>query len=55
MKESLLSWLNPEATDEEPAAPVAQVAEQPKPAAFALNTAKKTNVDEEFDELFNLK
>jgi len=58
MKESLLSWLNPEASDDDvaaPAAPVAEAVEQPKPAAFALNTAKKTDIDDEFNELFNLK
>lgn len=54
MKESLLSWLNPEA--EEPAAPAveAKVEDTPPPAAFALNTQKKS-VDDEFDALFNIK
>ena len=54
MKESLLGWLNPEESTEEPA-PAAKPAEAPaaKPAAYALNTTKpKTNIDEEFDELF---
>lgn len=53
MKESLLSWLNPET--EEPAAPAAEVkTEEPQPAAFSLSTPKKS-VDDEFDALFNLK
>ena len=50
MKESLLEWLNPE--KEEPTAPAAPVVEA-KPA-YALNT-KKSNVDDEFDALFNIK
>jgi hypothetical protein len=51
MKESLLGWLNPET--EEPAAPAAEakVEEKEQPAAFALNTPKKS-VDDEFDALF---
>lgn len=54
MKASLLEWLNPGETDEavEEAAPVAK--EEPK-QSYALNTAKKTDVDEEFDELFGIK
>ena len=52
MKESLLEWLNPEEAADEPAAPAAPVVEA-KPA-YALNT-KKTNVDDEFDALFNIK
>ena len=67
MKESLLQWLNPEETAEEAvtpaieAAPVndirAEVDAKPavKPASFALNTKKSADIDEEFNELFNLK
>lgn len=50
MKESLLEWLNPE--KEEPVVAAAPVVEA-KPA-YALNT-KKSNVDDEFDALFNIK
>ena len=56
MKESLLSWLHPEAATDEPAAPVATVVEAPapanKPASFALNAKPKASIDDEFDELF---
>ena len=55
MKESLLSWLNPEESADEPtpAAPKQEEAPAAKPAIFALNTPKaKPNIDEEFDELF---
>ncbi len=52
MKESLLEWLNPEEAADEPTAPAAPAVEA-KPA-YSLNT-KKANVDDEFDELFNLK
>lgn len=55
MKESLLSWLNPEESADE-ATPAAPVAEAPKPAvqpaSFTLNTKPKASIDEEFDELF---
>lgn len=54
MKESLLEWLNPEETADEPApATPAAPAVESKPA-YALNT-KKSNVDDEFDALFNVK
>lgn len=56
MKESLLSWLHPEAATDEPAAPAAPVVEAPapanKPASFALNAKPKASIDDEFDELF---
>lgn len=52
MKEALLSWLNPEEQTEEPAAPPAEEAKAP--AAFSLSSPKKS-IDDEFDELFNLK
>ena len=56
MKESLLSWLHPEAATDEPAAPTAPVVEAPapanKPASFALNAKPKASIDDEFDELF---
>jgi hypothetical protein len=53
MKESLLSWLNPEDTAEE-AAPAATEAPKPaaSPASFTLNTKPKASIDDEFDELF---
>ena len=55
MKESLLSWLHPEAAADEPApatpAP-APAAAPTKPASFALNTKPKADIDTEFDELF---
>lgn len=54
MKESLLSWLNPEEQAEEPA-PAPSVAEAPAPQSFALNTPAKKTIDDEFDELFNIK
>lgn len=53
MKESLLSWLNPEEQADEPT-PAAPVAEEKAPAAFSLSTPKKS-IDDEFDDLFNLK
>lgn len=54
MKAALLEWLNPEeAVEEKEEAVEAEVKEEPK-AAYKLST-KKSNVDEEFDELFNLK
>ena len=56
MKESLLSWLHPEAATDEPAVPAAPVVEAStpanKPASFALNTKPKASIDDEFDELF---
>jgi len=56
MKDSLLSWLHPEATADEPAVPAAPVVETPtvpaKPASFALNSKPKANIDSEFDDLF---
>jgi hypothetical protein len=62
MKESLLSWLHPEAATDEPAAPAIPTvnsaeyatASTPaaKPASFALNAKPKASIDEEFDELF---
>ena len=55
MKESLLSWLHPEATTDEPApvtAPAPAAAAPTKPASFALNTKPKADIDTEFDELF---
>ena len=64
MKESLLSWLHPEAATEEltaPAAPTVNSAEYAttaapapaaKPASFALNAKPKANIDDEFEELF---
>jgi len=66
MKESLLAWLHPEETAEEAevtpvAAPVndiraeVETKQAVQPASFALSTKKKSNIDEEFDELFNLK
>lgn len=53
MKESLLSWLNPEDAAGE-IAPAATEAPKPvaSPASFALNTPAKTNIDDEFDALF---
>jgi hypothetical protein len=53
MKESLLSWLNPEDAAEE-AAPAATEAAKPaaSPASFTLNTKPKASIDDEFDELF---
>lgn len=51
MKESLLSWLNPEETAEE-AAPAAEEKPATKPASFALNTKPKASIDDEFAELF---
>jgi hypothetical protein len=53
MKEALLGWLNPEEQTDE-AVPAAPVAEEKAPAAFSLNTPKKS-IDDEFDELFNMK
>ena len=58
MKDALLGWLHPEdaGTEEAPAAaPVEAPAPAAKPAAFTLNAKPKANIDEEFDELFNLK
>jgi len=66
MKESLLAWLHPEETAEEAevtpvAAPVndiraeVETKQAVQPASFALSTKKKSNIDEEFDELFSLK
>jgi len=66
MKESLLAWLHPEETAEEAevtpvTAPVNDIRAEVEtkqvvqPASFALSTKKKSNIDEEFDELFNLK
>ena len=53
MKESLLSWLHPEAAADEPApAAPAPAAAPTKPASFALNTKPKADIDTEFDELF---
>lgn len=63
MKESLLSWLHPEAAADEPvvATPTVNNAEYAttstpapaaKPASFALNTKPKASIDDEFDELF---
>lgn len=56
MKESLLSWLNPEEATDEPApaatAPKQEEAPASKPAAFSLNTKPKASIDDEFDELF---
>ena len=49
MKASLMEWLNPEEAVAETAA---EVPEEVKPA-YTLNT-KKSKVDEEFDELFNI-
>lgn len=56
MKNSLLEFLNPEEQADD-ATPVVEEAPAPavKPAAFALSTKKATSIDEEFDELFNLK
>jgi hypothetical protein len=53
MKESLLSWLNPEDATEE-AAPAATEAAKPatSPASFTLNAKPKASIDDEFDELF---
>jgi len=53
MKESLLSWLNPEDAAEE-AAPTATETPKPtaSPASFTLNTKPKASIDDEFDELF---
>ena len=59
MKESLLSWLHPEAAADEPAAPATPVVEEApkaaptKPASFALNTKPKASIDDEFDALFS--
>ena len=57
MKAALLEFLNPEDKADE-ATPVVE-AEAPaaaaKPASFALNTKKSVDVDEEFNELFNIK
>lgn len=58
MKESLLSWLHPEAAAEEatPATPVVEEAPKAaptKPASFALNTKPKASIDDEFDALFS--
>jgi hypothetical protein len=67
MKESLLSWLHPEETAEETTEPVIEAVpindiraeveakQAAHPASFALSTKKKTNIDDDFDELFNLK
>jgi len=66
MKESLLAWLHPEETAEEAevtpvTAPVNDIRAEVEtkqvvqPASFALSTKKKSNIDEEFDELFSLK
>lgn len=64
MKESLLSWLHPEAAADEPTTPAAPTvnsteyattaapAPAAKPASFALNTKPKANIDDEFEELF---
>jgi hypothetical protein len=56
MKDSLLSWLNPEESADEPApaaAPKKEAAPAPKPASLSLNTPKaKPSIDEEFDDLF---
>jgi len=64
MKESLLSWLHPEAAADEPATPAAPTvnsaeyaateapAPAAKPASFALNAKPKANIDDEFNELF---
>jgi hypothetical protein len=52
MKESLLAWLNPEEQADEPAPAPAEEAKAP--AAFSLSAPKKS-IDDEFDELFNLK
>jgi len=56
MKESLLSWLHPEAATDEPVVPAAPAVETPapaaKPASFALNAKPKASIDDEFDELF---
>jgi hypothetical protein len=53
MKESLLSWLHPEAATDEPAPVTAPASAAPtKPASFALNTKPKADIDTEFDELF---
>ncbi len=55
MKESLVGFLNPEEQADEPApaAPAAPVAEAPVQPTYELNTKK--SIDDEFDELFNLK
>lgn len=52
MKESLLSWLNPEDAVEAVAATPAATEEPSAPAAFALNTPTKKSIDDEFDALF---
>ena len=54
MKESLLSWLNPEETTDEPAPVAAPRTEAPatQPASFTLNAKPKASIDDEFDELF---
>ena len=56
MKQALLSWLNPEDTTEEvattPEPPKQEEAPAAKPASFSLNNKPKTNIDDEFDELF---
>ena len=49
MKNSLMSWLNPE-QEEVPAAPAVEV-EAPKTEAYTLNTGAKS-IDQEFDDLF---
>jgi gp32 DNA binding protein like len=54
MKAALLEWLNPEEETTPVATETAAVEEKEEPkATYALNT-KKSNVDEEFDELFNI-
>lgn len=53
MKEALLGWLNPEEQADEPT-PAAPPVEEKAPAAFSLSTPKKS-IDDEFDDLFNLK
>lgn len=56
MKESLLGWLNPEDSADEPtpaAAPKQEAAPAPKPASLSLSTPKpKASIDDEFDDLF---
>ena len=54
MKAALLEWLNPESEATPVPTETAAIEDKEEPkAAYALNT-KKSNVDEEFDELFNI-
>jgi len=55
MKASLLEWLNPGESDEATEAAAPAPAQEASKQSYALNTAKKTDVDEEFDELFGIK